>query len=488
VSKSSLTTADVLRDLPADPDIPDSPTGSDVPTARDAISAIDVIKRFAVSFEPGLYSGEDAKTLVRCFSELRHVATSLVMLAAKRVQDTCGHESEGHRTAGTFLATMTGESVGSAAQMLETARSIEAHPVISEAFRSGSLSEQKAKQIASAADARPDQAQGLLEAAQKMELGGLKRHCADVRQSALSEDDSVDRYEQMRKKRYCRMWIDQDGFGRLEARVTPDALAVLRSCLEPFEKLEFERARKEGRHEQHQVYAADALVAMAKASRSGKGSPNRRDTLVRVRVDLGALMRGHTIPGETCSIPGIGPLPVALVRQILGDCLLELLVTEGKDVRAICTNSRYMTRALRIALEERDETCCVPGCEASDPLEIDHRSDFAKGGETKLDNLARLCPFHHHQKTHKGWMLEGEVGSWRFCAPDPPPGSQHPEHLANIDFPGHRDDPAAPRNGAAARQQSKNGGAGATGDPTGSTEVSNRARRANGPPGQSTLL
>jgi hypothetical protein len=159
---------------------------------------------------------------------------------------------------------------------------------------------------------------------------------------------------------------------------------------------------------------------------------------VRVRADLGALKRGHTIPGETCSIPGIGPLPVALVRQVLGDAVLELVITEGQDVRAVVTNSRHIKRALQIALEERDPTCCVPGCEMSDPLEIDHRTDFAKGGPTSLDNLARLCPFHHDLKTHKHWKLEGGPGNWRFERPDPP-GSQHPEHMAQR----HRDDPGA---------------------------------------------
>jgi hypothetical protein len=159
--------------------------------------------------------------------------------------------------------------------MLETAKSIEAHPAIDEAFRSGKLSEQKARQIASAADARPDQAENLVEAAAQMDAGGLKRHCADVRQSALSLDDSVDHYTEMRKKRYCRIWSDQDGFGRVEARITGDALAVLRSCISPFEKQVFDQARIQGRHDSQQIYAADGLIEMAKASRQGSGSSKR---------------------------------------------------------------------------------------------------------------------------------------------------------------------------------------------------------------------
>jgi HNH endonuclease len=450
-------------------------------TAADVIAANDVIKRFVGSFEPGLYSGDDAKTLVRVFSEMKHAATSGIMLAARRVEETHLFEQEGHKAAPTFLASITGESVGSAASMLETAKSIEAHPAIEQAFRSGWLSEAKAKQIASAADARPDQAENLLDAAAQMELSGLRRHCADIRQSALSEHDSIDRYEQMRRRRYCRMWSDQEGFGRLEARLTPDALSVLSACLEPFQTAEFDRARKEGRHEPRHAYAADALIAMAKQSRSGDGSSKGQDTLVRVRVDLAALLRGHTEPGETCEIPGLAPLPVALVKQILGDSLLELVITQGKDVKTVCTNSRYIRRALRVALEERDQTCCVPECEMSDPLEIDHRSDYSKGGPTSEENLARLCPYHHHLKTHRGWRLEGGPGSWRFVRPDPPPRSDHPQHLEHREHgtgDQRADRPTAPRNGAARSRPSD--------APTRASRM--RAKRATGPPGQDTLL
>jgi hypothetical protein len=45
---------------------------------------------------------------------------------------------------------------------------------------------------------------------------------------------------------------------------------------------------------------------------------------------------------------------------------------------------------------------------------------------TKLDALARLCRFHHAQKTHEGYRLEGGPGHWRWLKPDgaevvPPP-------------------------------------------------------------------
>ena len=52
---------------------------------------------------------------------------------------------------------------------------------------------------------------------------------------------------------------------------------------------------------------------------------------------------------------------------------------------------------------------------------------------TKLDALARLCRFHHAQKTHEGYRLEGGPGHWRWLQPDgtevaprPPPPPRPP--------------------------------------------------------------
>jgi hypothetical protein len=375
---------------------------------------------------------------------------------------------------------------------------MEAHPPISDAFKSGKLSEAQAKEIASAADVCPDQAADLVEAAEHMDLPALKRHCSDTRSVRDSETEEVDLHEQIRSRRYCRIWSDPDGTGRVDARLTPDALAVLLACLDPFDKQVFNEARKAGRHERRQVYRADALISMAKASVSGtaagstgsgstgSGSTAEQRTLVRIRVDLPALKRGHRIPGETCEIPGISSIPVKIVREILGDSLLELVLTQGQDVRTVCSDSRYIRKALRIALEERDQTCVVPECNMSDPLEVDHWiTDYSKDGPTRLDNLARICSYHHHQKTYRGWRLEGGPGRWRFVRPDPPPELEHPEYPDDPDHKQRRES-SAPATGTARR--AKTSRAGSTDGRSGSTNRRGGTKRATGPPEQDRLL
>ena len=179
----------------------------------------------------------------------------------------------------------------------------------------------------------------------------------------------------------------------------------------------------------------NATAATGKARRPAHlASPPRN--LMRVVVSADALLRGHVSAGETCEIPGLGPVPVAPARELIDDAILELVVTKGVDVTTVVSDSRYVRKALRIALEQRDQVCVVPGCNISDPLERDHwQVDYAKDGPTELDNLARLCPWHHDQKTHKGWRLLGPPGEWQFI---PPPDKAA---AANGTDPGPRSEP-----------------------------------------------
>ncbi|HEX7277732.1 MAG TPA: HNH endonuclease signature motif containing protein [Acidimicrobiales bacterium] len=95
--------------------------------------------------------------------------------------------------------------------------------------------------------------------------------------------------------------------------------------------------------------------------------------------------------------------------------------TKGVDVVAVAHRGRTIPAHLRSALELRDPTCVIPGCDLRDRLEIDHVVPFAEGGPTALDNLARLRHRHHALKTHHGWVLGGGPGAWTWEPPEEPP-------------------------------------------------------------------
>jgi hypothetical protein len=63
----------------------------------------------------------------------------------------------------------------------------------------------------------------------------------------------------------------------------------------------------------------------------------------------------------------------------------------------------------------------VPGCGEDKDLEIDHLVPVHRRGPTSLHNLARLCHFHHYQKTYHGYVLRRVPGGWSFHPPNGPP-------------------------------------------------------------------
>ena len=229
-------------------------------------------------------------------------------------------------------------------------------------------------------------------------------------------------YERVRATRYLRHWSDGEGAFCLRARLCPDDGAKVLAALDSERRGVFAAARRDGRREPFEAYDADALVALAeKATHGGGGTRNGPGAMVHVRIDHAALVRGHCEQGETCDIPGVGPIPVASARALAGDCILKVLVTKGVDVVAVAHGGRTIPAHVRSALEARDPRCVIPGCDVRDRLEIDHLVPFAEGGPSTLDNLARACRFHHYLKTHHGWVLGGRPGAWTWDPPDERP-------------------------------------------------------------------
>jgi hypothetical protein len=146
-----------------------------------------------------------------------------------------------------------------------------------------------------------------------------------------------------------------------------------------------------------------------------RGTPPR--AVVICRVDLSALQRGEVMSGEMCEIPGVGPVPVSVVRELFGDCFLKFIITKGVDIQSVVHYGRYPRAHQRTALQFRDPCCVVPGCGRTFGLQYDHTDPFGQGGPTSLDNLARLCTPHHAMKTHRGYQIRGGPGHWEWVAP-----------------------------------------------------------------------
>ena len=137
-----------------------------------------------------------------------------------------------------------------------------------------------------------------------------------------------------------------------------------------------------------------------------------------VRIDHTALTRGRTVAGETCDIPGLGPVPVSTVKEMMGDAFVAAVVTKGHDVCTVAHLGRGPNAHQQTALEFTQPACDVLGCPRTMFLQADHRTDWAITKTTALDDLDHLCEEHHRWKTHLGWRLEPGTGKRRFISPE----------------------------------------------------------------------
>ena len=100
------------------------------------------------------------------------------------------------------------------------------------------------------------------------------------------------------------------------------------------------------------------------------------------------------------------------------DAVLKLILTRGVDVIGVAHGGKNIPAHLRSALEVRDPECIVPRCHVRRNLHIEHRNSFGRTRVTKLEDLARLCRWHHHQKTFLGYTYRGGPGTWQWIPPE----------------------------------------------------------------------
>jgi hypothetical protein len=156
------------------------------------------LSRLVAGLEVSSLAGFEAKRLVGVFSRLERLATAAKALCAQRVASVASHELDGHRSAGSWLAAESGESIGSALSLLEAAGQLVGLPELANAFRSGELSGSQAKEVAGAAAVDPSAVTELLDAARTENLEGIRRRCARVRAARACLEDEAESSRRIR--------------------------------------------------------------------------------------------------------------------------------------------------------------------------------------------------------------------------------------------------------------------------------------------------
>jgi hypothetical protein len=354
---------------------------------------------WVADLEPGVYSGEQARALLDVVSELKRLFAAAETLLAARVAETEAWTGAGDRSAAHWLARRIGTSVAEARGKLDTAAQLDDLPATAEAFRAGRLSDQQAREFTAGAIADPSAEPKLLGTAADDSLNELRNES----RRAQAGDDGEARQRQIHARRALRTWVESDGTFRLSFSGPAYAGAVINAALKPFTDRAFTHARADGRREPLSAYAADGFVALARAAAAGDGQqPATSNVKVILVVDVEALRRGAVEPGETCEIRGVGPVPVATARELLGEAALAVVIKHGVDVRNVTHLKRRTTAHQRTALEFWGIRCEVKGCDSVEFVDVHHIFEWARTHRTRIDELEVRCKFHHRQQ-HKGW-------------------------------------------------------------------------------------
>jgi len=140
---------------------------------------------------------------------------------------------------------------------------------------------------------------------------------------------------------------------------------------------------------------ADLLLTADPSAVHGDGLDNIQG---RIQVTIA----GTTLTGEDdrpAELDGHGPIHPDIARGLAGRNTGWSRLFLGPDGMVVQTDTYSPTEGMRRFLRARDQHCRFPGCRMPvHRCDIDHNHDHARGGKTRVDNLAHLCRRHHTLK------------------------------------------------------------------------------------------
>ena len=375
----------------------------------------------------------------------RLIADTQLRIVRRINESVIGDDTEASKAR--WLAMRAGQSTRDAGRDIAVSDALLELSETDRAMRRGELSAAQAHEVTSAAVLDPSAEAELLALAREGSLAELKRAAKKVRAAAT---DNEKKARDAHEHRDLAAGSDEEtGEGWFHGHGPTTAVAELLAHLEPWVQAEFERARKDGRRERRGALMFDAALnalrfaaACRRGRMAGQGPapdpaswphgpdgpvtwPSGPPVNILVRVDLTTILRGHAIAGETCEIDGLGPVPLAALREWFPQAAIDLIITKGVNVFNVTHLGRNVNARQQTVMDWLGEQCTRLGCPATRQLQIDHRVDWHKIHITEIANLDKLCIPDHNRKTREGWSLVEGTGRRRMVPPD------HPDHPAN---------------------------------------------------------
>lgn len=396
--------------------------------------------RVAVAgIDPDAIPASEATRIYEGLERIVRSATAARTLLARRVDDSMEWKRLGYRSAAEFLAARSGTFLGAAKTEMETSKALQGLPATRDRLLDGTLSPDQGATIAGAAAKNPGAEQQLIDTASRANLQELRE--AAQKAKAAADPDPEATHARLHRERRVTRFTDGEGARHLRIRGPVDAMSIIEAELDRRLDDLIRHQPGDGPLECRDALVFDAAVEMARRSARAddtdaagtdggtgvkKRTQARPEHLALLRLDIEALWRGHMEGDELCEVTGLGPIPVAVARRLLGDAVLKLIITRGDAVAHVTSLTRGPTQAMRYALLWTSPTCTVEGCTRT-IIEHDHAwgAEYKDTRHTRLDQLDRLCHTHHDLHTRHSWALIRGSGKRPMVAPDDPrhPGS-----------------------------------------------------------------
>lgn len=303
------------------------------------------------------------------------------------------HEGEGWRSAGQYVAWLTGSARSRAHALVVTAQHLDEFPQTTARLTAGEISLDQTAAIVRTAPAWSDQVMaqcaGAMTPAQLTKAARI-HHEADLAEHTRSRPDTPTPPVHESLSFHGHDAGGYQGRLRLDADHGAEFDVALRAHLDVLWG-EWKHAGGKG----PAPTAVDALMRMvrraAEADRTGVDPiADHRRHLVVLHVDVA------TQVGEVHMGPA---MPSWATEAWSCDATFQVMFTREGRVLGVGP-ARTLPRRLRLAVEHRDGGCRVPGC-ASRLVHLHHVQHHARGGVSETWNLIGLCP-RHHRALHRG--------------------------------------------------------------------------------------
>ena len=351
--------------------------------------AIELLEKANAGLEPELLRAADARELLSLYARVVKLGEFGVAALARRIDNT------------EQVARATGSSMGKAKAVVATGKVLQRSDDLSIALQQGEVSLDQAATIASAEESSPGAAKELVQVAREESFCVLKDK---ARKAKLEAEQHRGLATRQRAARFGRSYSDELGMVNIHLRLEPHVGAPIVARAEAEAQRLARKAKKDDTEpEPFERHLADAYAALL--SGSGKGRARRPELVVLVSHEVAKRGWRGVRKGETCKIPGLGPVAPQVAQQIAGDAFLSGVFFDGTDLRQLKRWSRHIPIEVAIALElgdrpDFDGVVCVD-CGNRFRTEFDHVEPHSRGGTTCNENMRPLCWRCHQSKTKR---------------------------------------------------------------------------------------